>query len=149
MSPSNPPNGFTLMELIVVMVIVGLMSSLVFVAVGSGILRSEDSRFEAAFLRALKHARTTAIGRGQAVRFIIDAENRRIVVEGDKPITIPETVQIEGSDVITLSSGGAYAIIFFADGSSTGAELDLKYNNTIRQIRVNKLFGTVEVETPT
>lgn len=135
--------GFTLIELLVVMVIVGLMSSLVFVAVGSGILRSTESRFEADFLNIIKQARSAAIGRGKAVRFIIDEENRRIAIEGGKAITIPETVQIEGAGVIELSKGG-YAVIFFPDGSSTGAELDLKYNDIIRRIRINKLLGTVE-----
>ncbi|MDD3553342.1 MAG: GspH/FimT family pseudopilin [Deltaproteobacteria bacterium] len=136
--------GFTLMELLVVMVIVGLMSSLVFVAVGSGILKSEETRFEANFLSTLKHARSAAIGRGKAVRVIIDEENRRIFMDEGKPTAIPETVQIEGSGVIELAGGG-YAVLFFPDGSSTGAELDLKYNNAVRQIRVNKLLGTVDV----
>lgn len=133
------------MELLVVMVIVGLMSSLVFVAVGSGILKSEETRFEANFLNTLKHTRSAAIGRGKAVKFIIDSENRRIFMEGGKSIAIPETVQIEGSDIIELADG--YAVIFFPDGSSTGAELDLKYNNIIKRIRINKLLGTVDVET--
>lgn len=140
--------GFTLMELLVVMVIVGLMSSLVFVAVGSGMLKSAESRFEADFLSCIKQARSAAIGRGKAVRFIIDEEDRRIFIEGGKSVSIPETVQIEGTGVIELSNGG-YAVIFFPDGSSTGAELDLKYNNAVRQIRVNKLLGTVDVETQT
>lgn len=134
------------MELLVVMVLVGLMSSLVFVAVGSGMLKSQETRFEANFLNTLKHARSAAIGRGETVRFIIDEENRRIFMEGGKSTAIPETVQIEGSGTIELAGGG-YAILFFPDGSSTGAELDLKYNNTVRQIRVNKLLGTVNVET--
>lgn len=135
------------MELLVVMVIVGLMSSLVFVAVGSGMLKSEETRFEANFLNTLKHARSAAIGRGKAVRFVIDESNRRISMDGGKSIAIPETVQIEGNGVIELADG--YAIIFFPDGSSTGAELDLKYNNAVRQIRVNKLIGTVDVKTQT
>ncbi len=137
--------GFTLIELLVVMVIVGLMSSLVFVAVGSGMLKSQESRFEANFLNTLKHTRSAAIGRGKAVKFIIDAENRRISMEGGKPTAIPETMQIEGSNIIELAGG--YAIIFFPDGSSTGAELDLKYNNAVKRIRVNKLLGTMDVET--
>nr|HDM99779.1 prepilin-type N-terminal cleavage/methylation domain-containing protein [Deltaproteobacteria bacterium] len=76
--------GFTLVELLVVLVLIGIFSSLVFVSVVGGILRSEENRFIQSFTQTLIRARSASLGRGEAVRFFIDGESRTFCVEGLK-----------------------------------------------------------------
>ncbi|RPI50198.1 MAG: prepilin-type N-terminal cleavage/methylation domain-containing protein, partial [Deltaproteobacteria bacterium] len=87
----NRSKGFTLVELLVVLILIGIFSSLVFVAVASGILRSEENRFIQSFSQTLVRARSASLGRGEAVRFFIDGESRAFCIEGLKWQNIPES----------------------------------------------------------
>lgn len=150
-SPTRRPDldnrgGFTLLELLVVLVLIGFMSSLVFVAVTSGILRSEDARFVQSFRQNLVHARAASLGRGEIVRFLIDGEERVIFFEGGKRYKIPETIQVEGSGVAEVAPR-VFAVFFYPDGSSSGGEIDLRWEDgSMDRVIVDKLLGIIQME---
>jgi len=140
----NTQKGFTLVELIVVLVIISLASALVFVSIGGGMLRSEEDRLVIDFVQELTHARSISLARGKTVRFIIDGENRYYHIEGKGHESIPETVQIEAKGLARLDDG-LFAVYFFPDGSASGGEIDLWWKeDVINRIKVNRLMGTVE-----
>jgi len=126
--PFLPSAGFTLFELIVVLVLIGLFSSMVFVSVSSGLFKSRETKFIDQFEASLKSARTRAIGQGRAVKFIIDGENRRYGLKVPGLKDIPGSIQVEGEKIEELDDG-IYGIIFYPDGSSSGGVLDLKWDN--------------------
>lgn len=139
-------DGFTLVELLVVLVIVGLMSSIVFVSVSGGLLKSERSRFVHSFLQGLVHTRTASLGRGEEVRFEIDAAERTFSMGGKTLGQIPEIIQIEGDNMVEYG-GGRYGIIFFPDGSSTGGAIDIRESGTVvERISIDRLLGLVTTE---
>ncbi len=137
--------GFTLLELMVVLVLVGLLSSLVFVSISGGIFRSEERRFVKDFNNGLFRARNASLGRGDTVPFLIDGENRRFSIGGTRWYDIPESVRVEGEGVTRMDKG-IYGILFFPDGSSSGGELDLKLEGgDTARIYVDKLLGIIRI----
>jgi general secretion pathway protein H len=138
--------GFTLVELLVVLVLIGIFSSLVFVSVAGGILRSEENRFVQSFTQTLIRARSASLGRGEAVRFFIDGESRSFCVEGLKWQNIPESIKVEGEGVGEVEPG-VHAVIFYPDGSSSGGEIDLKWEGgRLDRIEIDKFLGLIRME---
>lgn len=142
----EPARGFTLLELLVVLVLVGLLSSLVFVSVAGGLFRSEERRFVQSLTQTLRRARTASLGRGEVVRFLIDGERRVFSLEGQRWKDIPEEVQVEGEGVAEIRPG-VYGIVFYPDGSASGGVIDLKWaDGHTDQVRVGRLLGLVRME---
>ena len=120
--------GFTLFELMVVLVLIGLMSSMVFISVSSGIFKSKEKRFVYDFRKCLLSARNRAIGTGRPVNFIIDGDKRVFGIKGKRLKEIPRSLEIKGDKIIELEDG-IFAITFYPDGSSSGGELELNWEN--------------------
>ncbi len=137
--------GFTLVELLVVLVLMGLLASMVFISVASGIFRSEEQRFLKQFAYELKRARTLAIGQGKAVRFLIDGADRLAGIQGKEMHPIPTALQIEAKGLMEDERGRAF-LLFMPDGSSSGGEIDLVWNDGRReQFVIGMVFGTISI----
>ncbi len=135
--------GFTLVELLVVMVLIGLLSGLIFTSVASSLFRSEEKRFIQDFLQVMNRARAASLGRGRAVRFVIDGNERIFYMGVKKKHPIPEGIQIEGEGIAEFGEN-RFGIIFFPDASSSGGELDLKLGDgQVEKVIVNRLLGLI------
>jgi len=146
LSFADGSNGFTLIELLIVLVLIGIFSSLVFVAVASGILRSKESCFVHSFTQTLVRARSSSLGRGEAVRFFIDGRSRTFCIEGLKWQDIPETIKVEGEGVGKVEPG-VHAVTFYPDGSSSGGEIDLKWEGgRMDRIVIDRFLGLIRME---
>jgi general secretion pathway protein H len=136
--------GFTLVELLIVLVLIGSISAMVFIAVGSGMLKSKESRFVTNFTQGLVHARSASLVRGEVVRFVIYGPEREFFVQGKRPEHIPETIKVEGKG-INEPRPGAYVIYFFPDGSSSGGEIDLKRaDGSIDRVSIDRFLGIIQ-----
>lgn len=139
----NFQKGFTLLELLLVLVIIGLSSTLVFLSVTSGFFRSEERKFIEFFNSGLLRAKSESLCNGNSIWFIIDSETREIRWGRKEKETIPETIQIEASGLEELDEG-VFGILFFPDGSSTGGKIDIKKDNKIlEKFTVSRLFGGI------
>ncbi len=128
MSLSENQSGFTLFELIAVLILIGLISSMVFVSVSSGIFKSRGKRFLHDFESSLLDARNRAIGTGRPVNFIIDGKKRVFGIREKGLKDIPKSLEVKGDRVIEIKDG-IFAITFYPDGSSSGGELELNWEN--------------------
>jgi len=128
MSHSNLDPGFTLFELIVVLLLIGLMSSMVFISVSSGLFKNKEKRFAYDFSAALLNARNTAIGKGRPVNFLIDGEKRVFGLKDRKFKSIPKELEIKGDRIVEIEPG-VFAITFYPDGSSSGGEIELNWDS--------------------
>jgi prepilin-type N-terminal cleavage/methylation domain-containing protein len=138
--------GFTLIELIVVLVILALTSGIVLPRVGASWKRLEDREFLQEFVQTLKRARLRAMNSGGIVAFRIRGSERTydLVLPPGKPI--PPNVDIDADSLETDPETRDSLILFFPDGSMSGSDLEITFDQSRTfHIAINPLFGTVHV----
>jgi general secretion pathway protein H len=139
--------GFTLLELMVVLFIMVLGFSIVGVNLSSSNNTTEHQRVAADIVSALRYARGMALmsRRESTVTFDLD-ENNYIVDKREKTYEIPKTIKVTLVTAQSQLLGQKQASIrFFADGSSTGGRVSLKRGENIWQIDINWLTGQIEL----
>jgi general secretion pathway protein H len=137
--------GFTLLELLVVLAIVGLVLAIVppslMKGTGAQALKA-DTRL---VVSGLQYARTRAISLNVPVALVIDPQTRRLSIDGKRQIGIisasTELSALNGQHV--WQTGTRTAIQFLPDGGSTGGEVLLSYRQTRYRLSVNWLTGAV------
>lgn len=121
----NYQRGFTLVELLVVLVIVALVYGMAAPVLFSASDRRQVSRATASLYEGLRRARGEAIASGRAV-----SRDPGALLAGAK---------------VTLTRHGMQngPIIFFPDGSATAAQLNLSAGTERRGVAVDWLTGHV------
>jgi general secretion pathway protein H len=138
--------GFTLIELIVILVILGLTIGMVLPRVGASWKRMEDREFLQEFVQTLKRARLRAMNSGNIVAFRIRGSERLydLMLPPRKPI--PSNVDIDADSLETDPETKDSLILFFPDGSMSGSDLEITFDQERSfHISINPLFGTVHV----
>ena len=125
--------GFTLIELLIVMVLMGLSVSIVLPNIGAGL---DKMRFRGDVKRMavlLQKIRYQALSYQKTIR--LGVRDGRLTVEG---LTLDET------GIPAIEVGMPAEILFFANGVSSGGELNLFYKNraAVRMI-VERFSGRV------
>jgi prepilin-type N-terminal cleavage/methylation domain-containing protein len=139
--------GFTLLELLVVMVIGSLTVGLVFTGIESGSKRSQETEFVQAFASGLKRTRLAAGRSGRPEVFLIRPE-KKLCGPAPKPGTrIPANVEIFAESVALDPDTGEVAVVFNPDGSANEREFQIRFDKSRDfRIHVHPLFGTVRWE---
>ena len=141
--------GFTLVELLVVMVIIALVLGLVATSLSRSISGAESRQAARKVVAALRYTRTQAILTHSEQVFLVDVEERRYQAPGRDPVVLPEGVEIRltsaRSEQTSESVGG---IRFFPDGGSTGGRIDLFVNEREYTVNVTWLTGEPSLEMP-
>ncbi len=164
--PPNTEHGFTLIELILVLIIISIAFAIVAPAVGNR-LGGNDSKRTAAQLRTtLELLRLRALTEGKEQRLIIDPEDnqywqesgRQIVARddsGDAPDHGDEQITPSDGDVqlsatsLWVREEGQVEFRFYPDGTNSGGEITIEQQretNVIAYIiTLNPLLGTATV----
>lgn len=127
--------GFTLLEMLVVLVVLGLAAGLV---LGRGPARSArlDLRAQSQQIaQSLRSARGQAIASNRRVTFVLDGAGR-FAVDGGTVRTIPAPMQ---------ASLQPAAIVFAPDGSTSGGRITLVEGPSRMIVGVDWLTGRVSV----
>ena len=140
------PQGTTLLEMLLVLALIvaagALTAGLVVRGSEGGQLRS-SAREIAAQLRQL---RTEAIVTGQPQRFAIDPPGHRWQGRGDRIGRVPSNLAVRFTGAReALTEQGWGAIVFFADGASTGGRVELQAGTAVWRVDVAWLTGEVTV----
>jgi len=136
--------GFTLIEILVVMVLIAVSGSLVYLSVGRSAEQKQGKIFAQEMVGLVKKARGTSLAFSRPVAFYISSADRICWVEGGAAsLKIPEKVMIQAQGIAHVDAD-VYGISFYPDGSSSGGELTLSANGeTFSVLRVDMLTGLV------
>lgn len=143
-------NGFTLVELLVVLAIAGLIVGLASPLVTRGFPGVKLDTAASTVAQALRQARSAAITRNAEVVFRLDVEARALRVgTSGRATTLPEDIGLRflvGDQEVTGETTGG--IRFYPDGSSTGGRVHLALGGRAYRVEVDWLTGRIRVEGP-
>ncbi len=146
-SPTSTVRGFSLLEMLLVMAIIAI-ASLLATAVLTGGIDSMRLRSSAKQIAAnLRYTRAQAISTGQPQRFLIDPRAHAWQAPNGRDGDIPKQLGIVFTGAREIQArAGEGAILFFADGASTGGRVQLKVERAAWNIDVAWLTGEVTVK---
>jgi general secretion pathway protein H len=144
MSPTKAKGGFTLIEMMAVMLIVAMVASLAIASTpGSGRAGLKAVTMQAAAL--LRREREGAILTGGDRRVTLDGARRVLIGESGDEVAIPRDVIV---DMLGADAGSVPTVFFHADGASSGAALRFSREMAEYEIRVNWYSGGISVKAP-
>jgi general secretion pathway protein H len=130
--------GFTLIELIVVLAVLGLALAVLLPDLGSG-SETIELRAAATEVRAvLRAARSNAIAANRDLLFTIDDSGRGYVLDG-----VAHRFRSGGFAVRNLRIEPAARIAFFATGGSSGGRFAIRGRRGEQAIEIDSLTGQV------
>jgi len=142
-------NGFTLVELIVVLMIVSLLLALVGTSISSSISGAEMRTAARKVAASLRYTRTRAILDKSEKVFLVDTESRTYRAADREPQQLPEGMNVELNTARSeLTSEFVGGIRFYPDGGSTGGNVRLEGNGRVYQVNVAWLTGEASVQRP-
>ncbi|MDR3569222.1 MAG: prepilin-type N-terminal cleavage/methylation domain-containing protein [Syntrophobacteraceae bacterium] len=139
--------GFTLVELLVVMIIIATVIAITIPRVGANWKQIQDSDFLEQFTGSIQRSRLFAMNSGMPVSFRLNGASRVYGVESPPAHPIPLNVEIFARRLEADPKSGDFIITFYPDGSLVGDNLQVVFDNSrTYDVVINPLFGTVEVE---
>lgn len=141
---SRSEGGFTLIEVMAVMLIIALVASLVItMAPGTGRAGLKAVTLQTAAL--LRRERAQAILGRRERHVSLDGGRRILVGEGGDTVSIPRDVAVDLLGADAVWSGRRAVVRFDPDGASTGAVLRFSREKAGYEVRVNWFTGSVDV----
>jgi len=139
--------GFTLVELMVVMVIIALIMGLVATSMSRSISGAEARVATRKMVASLRYTRARAIIDKKEQVFEVNTEDRSYQAPGRKQVDLPEGVEVTITTARSeLTSEAVSGIRFFPDGGSTGGHIELIVNGREYRVNVAWLTGATKME---
>ena len=139
--------GFTLVEIMVVMVIIALVMGLVGTSMSRSISAAEARAASRDLVASLRYTRARAIIDKAEQVFLVDTENRSYQAPGRDTVELPKGVDLTITTATSeLVSDAVSGIRFFPDGGSTGGHIELTVNKREYRVNVAWLTGETQLE---
>lgn len=136
--------GFSLFELLVVMVMVVLMFTVAGVSMSRSLTGAEVRNAARDMTAGLRQTRGAAITQRQQQVFLVDADARTWQVPGRPPVNLPDGLEITLTTARSeLTGNNAGGIRFYPDGASTGGRVMLSADGREWHITVGWLTGEI------
>ncbi|MFZ5766468.1 MAG: GspH/FimT family pseudopilin [Thermodesulfobacteriota bacterium] len=157
--------GFTLLELLIVLALVGVISTLVIPVFGGSLTSFQEKSAANKTAAILRHARDVAVSRQAPQLVLLDREGDRVlfcplIAMADEQETIddkwlaanpdvkvydlPKGLAIRVNKESLLPGAGTLRIVFYPSGNSSGGDFFLTGKKKRYRITVNFLTGIVE-----
>jgi general secretion pathway protein H len=141
--------GFTLVEIMVVLVIVALMMALVGSSISRNISGAQMRTAASKVAASIRYTRTQAILTKTEQLFLVDTEKLTYQAAEREAEELPEGMTVELNTARSeLTSETAGGIRFYPDGGSTGGNVRLEANGRIYRVNVAWLTGEASIERP-
>lgn len=141
----EPKAGFTLIEMMAVMMIIALVAGLAVTMIpGTGRTQLEAVALQTAAL--FRRERFSAILTARDRVVSVDGDSRAFVGDGGDRVAIPRDVVVDILGVDEQWSGRQAVVRFLPDGASSGTVVKLSRERAAYEIRVNWYTGGVAIE---
>ena len=143
--------GFTLLEIILVLSIIGLASVLIFPNVGNVESRTFSAQVREA-VSLLNFAKRTAVVQGQPASIEIYAIPISEETPPSSPISVGYwdfsygSIRFEENTEVGYEVEDKIEIVFYPEGGSSGGSIFLSFEDRESEIRVNSFSGEVTIE---
>lgn len=140
-------NGFTMMELLIVLAIMAVVATVSIPLMGGGVSNSALKGAARELASGLRFARSEAVAKRHETFVAIDLAGRRFKV-ADDPVehSLPKEAELKlftaQSDLVSDTTG---AIRFFPDGGSNGGRITIASGERKYDIDVDWLTGRVSI----
>lgn len=136
--------GFTLIEIIVVMVVVGLMVAVIPPRLNGTLEKMKGKAAMRETISALRQTRNLAISSGKTARLVINIANNTLKIDDQTAKTLSKTIRLglltARSEQLSEQAG---AVRFYPDGSSTGGRIKFAAGKQNYFVEINWLTGKV------
>lgn len=131
--------GFTLLEMLAVIVLIGAAAGLLGYGLQRGMHQAAERKALGEMVQALRAARVQAIVTGQPARARFDVQGRRVQGPGRPAASWPEDWQVR----LQTAEGLGAAFEFYPDGGASGGNVQISAPSPRWRIDVAWLTGTV------
>lgn len=146
----DPAAGFTMLEILVVLVIVAMAATLVAPAIDAG-LRSREVRSTVRTIAGtMRTAQAEAVRTGTRLHMEIDVDRNAIALDGRDAFELAQTVgigDVRGGEIV---GPGLVQVTFYPNGSNTGVEMLVadreQHELASFVVRMNPLIGVVTID---
>jgi general secretion pathway protein H len=135
-----PQRGFTLLEMLVVILLISLAVGLLGLGARQAVQAANERRVVGQMVDALRTTRAGAIVSGRAARTEFDLQRLTFQAPGRAPHAWPPSLQVS----LHTAEQVASAVEFYPDGSSTGGNLLLANGSRRWRIDIGWLTGSVQ-----
>ncbi|MHC1480702.1 GspH/FimT family protein [Frateuria aurantia] len=136
--------GFTLLETLLVVLLLGLMATLTAVSVQRGLVGARGQAAAVELVSALRRTRMQAMMAGRAVDFQLELAAPDYRIGTGEIQRLPPGLELAiryAHDLTPLSTGTMGVIRFFPDGSSSGGRITVRQGGRQWQLDVSWLTG--------
>ena len=140
--------GFTLFELLLALLLMGLLYGLAAPMLGAGSTGLDMKAASRQLAAGLRKARGIAVTERRESVLTLDVEKRTFSLTGDpKTYSLPKQLELAlftaQSELVREKTGG---IRFFPDGTSTGGRVTVSVGESKRQVDVDWVTGRVAIQ---
>jgi general secretion pathway protein H len=132
--------GFTLMEMLVVIVLMSIAIGLVGFGLQQGLSAAKERQAVGQMVNALRATRVKAIVTGQPARTVFDLRQQAFQAPGQRIHHWPAGMQVTMQTAAEMGS----TVEFYPDGGSTGGNLMLANGDRRWRIDIGWLTGSVQ-----
>ena len=145
--PWNCVPGFTLIEMIVVLVVISITLAVVVPRVGSNWKQIEDSDFLQQFTESVERSRLFAMNCGRPIGFRLNGATRVYGSDNPPRQPIPLNAEIFSENLQKEPETGDFLIVFHPDGSLVGNDFEVVFDHErTYHIFINPLFGNLSLK---
>lgn len=139
--------GFSLMEMMAVMILIAIAISVASISVTGSLNKAKMQAVSRDLVAALRYTRGQAIVKGEQKTLDVDLDAMTYKAPNKDAVKFPDKVEIKlltaTSELINARAGG---IRFYPDGSSTGGHISVIGGEREWRVNVGWLTGEVSLE---
>ena len=141
-------NGFTLLEMLVVLVIASIAVAVVGVGGQSFMDRSRYHKSIRDISTQLKQASALSVREGRSIAVLYQSDARRMLVDGHQVVEIPPALGVQWKALDNrpkaFAGPGELIFVFNADGGAIGGRISVSRGGKGVSFGVSWLLGTIE-----